>query len=298
MLLNSIHLYKFSAPPEKLREFETTNNPFGLCCLNQDIVVFPGRTPGHIQVSELATGNVSIIPAHSSALRALSISQDGSIIASASEQGTLIRLWSVGSCAKLGEYRRGIDPATIFSIAMSPSNAFLSVTSDKGTLHIFDLHNASSSSDRDGRSGSIHSDFSGAFESGNGAAEPAHAPRWGFLSKIPMLPRVFSDVYSNATAHFEIGEEPDLWSTNARRANNTAVVGNTSAATGRSLNWNTPIQGVAGGRPPKGLIGWLNDSELLIIGAGQDARWERFRVGISDDGRRVVVPDGWRKILE
>ncbi|GME43287.1 hypothetical protein GTA08_BOTSDO12215 [Neofusicoccum parvum] len=300
VLLNSIHLYKFSSPPEKLKEFETTNNPFGLCALNRDIVVFPGRTAGQVQICEIGTRNVSIIPAHTSALRALSLSPDGSIIATASEQGTLIRLWSVGSCAKLGEYRRGIDPATIFSIALSPSNAFLAVTSDKGTLHIFDLPKPPSrpGSANGGRAGSISSDFSGTLEAGNGAPEPAHAPRWGFLSKIPMLPRVFNDVYSTATAHFEVGDEPELWAANARRGTNTAAVGNTSAATGRGLNWNTPIQGVAGGRPPKGLIAWLNDSELLLIGAGQDARWERFRVGLAEDGRRVVVREGWKKILE
>lgn len=299
VLLNSIHLYKLSARPEKIKEYETTNNPWGLCCLNKDIVVFPGRTPGQVQVLELATRNVSIIPAHSNALRALSLSPDGTIIATASEQGTLIRLWSVGSCAKLGEFRRGIEGATVFSIALSPSNAFLAVTSDTGTLHIFDLPNASPRpSSSGGRPGSINSDFGGALESGNGAAEPSQASKWGFFSKIPVLPRIFSDVYSNASAKFEIGDEPELSAISARRGTNAAAVGSTSGAAGGGLNWNTPIQGVAGGRPPKGVIGWLNDTEFLVIGAGQDARWERFRVGVSEEGRRMVYKDGWKKILE
>ncbi|KAH7063171.1 WD40-repeat-containing domain protein [Macrophomina phaseolina] len=282
VLLNSIHLYKLSARPEKIKEYETTNNPWGLCCLNKDIVVFPGRTPGQVQVLELSTRNVSIIPAHSNSLRALSLSPDGTIIATASEHGTLIRLWSVGSCAKLGEFRRGVEGATIFSIALSPSNAFMAVTSDTGTLHIFDLPNASPRPSSSGRPGSISSDFGGALESGNGAADPSHASKWGFFSKIPMVPRIFSDVYSNASAKFEIGDEPELSAISARGG----------------LNWNTPIQGVAGGRPPKGVIGWLNDTELLVIGAGQDARWERFRVGVSEDGRRAIMKDGWKKILE
>ncbi|KAK7513388.1 putative phosphatidylinositol 3,5-bisphosphate-binding protein [Phyllosticta citriasiana] len=306
VLLNRVHLYKFSSPPEKIKEFETSNNPFGLCCLGNYILVFPGRTPGQVQVVELATRNVSIIPAHSSALRALSLSPDGTIIATASEQGTLIRLWSVGSCARLGEFRRGIDAATIFSIALSPSNAFLAVTSDKGTLHIFDLpgpRNSTSSSDPSTprRPSSISSDFSGALESGNGAADPqASGSKWGLLGKIPGLPNLFSDTYSSAKTSFEIGEEPELWATHTKRNINTAAVaGSSSAAPGaKTLNWNTPIQGVAGGRPPKGVVGWLNDYELLIIGAGQDARWERFRIGLADDGKRFVIRDAWKKIME
>lgn len=47
--------------------------------------MFPGRTPGQVQLVELATGNVSIIPAHSSSLRAIDISRDGDILATASE---------------------------------------------------------------------------------------------------------------------------------------------------------------------------------------------------------------------
>ncbi|OJD35073.1 svp1-like protein 2 [Diplodia corticola] len=296
VLLNSIHVYKLSARPEKLKEFETANNPFGLCCLNQDIVVFPGRTPGQVQILELASRNINIIPAHSNALRALSLSPDGTVIATASEQGTLIRLWMADNGAKFGEYRRGVESATIFSIALSPSNAFMAVTSDTGTLHIFDLPHATRPSSSGGRPASVNSDFSGALESGNGAAEPAHASKWGFFSKIPMVPRIFSDVYSTASAKFEIGDEPELYAT--RRGTNSTAIGNTSAAMGGGLNWNTPIQGVAGGRPPKGVIGWINDSEMLVIGAGQDARWERFRVGIAEDGRRAVWKDGWKKILE
>ncbi|KAF2138985.1 uncharacterized protein K452DRAFT_255000 [Aplosporella prunicola CBS 121167] len=311
-LLNSIHLYKFSAPPEKVKEFETTNNPFGLCCLGNDIVIFPGRTPGQVQVLELATHNVSIIPAHTSALRALSLSSDGTVIATASEQGTLIRLWSVGSGAKIAEFRRGVDAATIFSLALSPSNTFLAATSDKGTLHIFDLPNAATHEPPPERSApQSHSsrgynEWAGALEVPNGAAmtpaSPEPVSKWGILAKLPLMPRVFSDTYSTATARFEMGEEPELWAANARRDKTSGSgigIGNSVApGSGSCLNWNTPIQGVAGGRPPKGVIGWLNDVELLVIGAGRDSRWEKFTVGVAEDGRRCVRREGWKPILE
>ena len=84
-LQNSVRVYTFKSPPELWAVFETTDNPLGLCCLTSKTIAFPGRTPGQVQLVELSTGNVSIIPAHSSSLRALAISLDGEILATASE---------------------------------------------------------------------------------------------------------------------------------------------------------------------------------------------------------------------
>ena len=85
MLQNSVRVYKFAKPPNLLSSYETANNPWGLCCLSTRRIAFPGRTTGHVQLVELATGNVSIIPAHTSAIKALSLSSDGELLATASE---------------------------------------------------------------------------------------------------------------------------------------------------------------------------------------------------------------------
>ena len=87
VLLNAVKMYSFasSAPPEKLAEFETASNPFGLCCLGESVFVFPGRTHGQVQIVQLSNRNVSIIPAHSNPLRALALSSDGELLATASE---------------------------------------------------------------------------------------------------------------------------------------------------------------------------------------------------------------------
>ncbi len=84
-LQNSVRVYKFQSPPELWAVFETADNPLGLCCLTAKTLAFPGRTPGQVQLVELSTGNVSIIPAHGSSLRALDISHDGEVLATASE---------------------------------------------------------------------------------------------------------------------------------------------------------------------------------------------------------------------
>ena len=54
-------------------------------------MAFPGRTPGQVQMVEIGTGNVSIIPAHGSPLRAMDLSPNGEILATASETVSFIR---------------------------------------------------------------------------------------------------------------------------------------------------------------------------------------------------------------
>lgn len=85
VLLNSVHVFAFSNPPQKLSVFETSDNPLGLACLDQKVLAFPGRSPGQVQMIELETGNISIIPAHSTPLRAMALSPDGKLLATASE---------------------------------------------------------------------------------------------------------------------------------------------------------------------------------------------------------------------
>ncbi len=84
-LQNTVHVYHFSAPPKVLSVYETADNPYGLCALSSKVVAFQGRTAGQVQLVEVDTGNVSIIPAHTSPLRALELSRDGELIATASE---------------------------------------------------------------------------------------------------------------------------------------------------------------------------------------------------------------------
>lgn len=133
------------------------------------LLALPGRQKGHILLLSLAlshtrhtsldssiAGASSIIAAHSSAIASITLSDDAKTLCSASEQGTLLRIWSMklgtqtGSNAKrlahsslqahlVGELRRGTQPATILSVAIDPDSRILAAASDKGTIHLFDL---------------------------------------------------------------------------------------------------------------------------------------------------------------
>ena len=110
-------------------------------------------------------------------------------------------------------------------------------------------------------------------------SDEANNQKWGILGKIPMLPRLFSDTYSFTSAHIEVGDDPGIGFDNGLGTPHL------------------PIPGIPGGRPAKGIIGWLNDYTILVIGAGRDGRWEKFIVGEGDDGKRHCVRNGWKRYL-
>lgn len=49
----------------------------------------------------------------------------------------MIRLWDTENGSKVQELRRGKDPANIYFLSFDPLSKYLSVSSDKGTIHIF-----------------------------------------------------------------------------------------------------------------------------------------------------------------
>uniref|UniRef100_A0A8D0N4G3 PRA1 family protein n=2 Tax=Sus scrofa TaxID=9823 RepID=A0A8D0N4G3_PIG len=121
----------------------------GLCdlcpSLEKQLLVFPGHKCGSLQLVDLAStkpGTSSApftINAHQSDVACVSLNQPGTVVASASQKGTLIRLFDTQSKEKLVELRRGTDPATLYCINFSHDSSFLCASSDKGTVHIFAL---------------------------------------------------------------------------------------------------------------------------------------------------------------
>ena len=85
------------------------------------------------------TNNTITIKAHNSNISCLALNSDGSLVATASEKGTLIRIYRTDNGDLLQEVRRGKENAEIYSISFNNSNQFMACTSDRGTIHIFSL---------------------------------------------------------------------------------------------------------------------------------------------------------------
>ncbi|KAK5696131.1 Phosphatidylinositol 3,5-bisphosphate-binding protein [Elasticomyces elasticus] len=126
--------------PNKLKSLHPTSpNLHALACLTNSLLVLPAQTIGQIQIIPLPSGSKRVLRAHNTAIRALALSPDSSLLATASEQGTLIRVFRLEDLGQVAEFRRGSDHADVYSLAFSPGGRWLGGSSDKGTLHIFDL---------------------------------------------------------------------------------------------------------------------------------------------------------------
>mmetsp|Transcript_56133 Transcript_56133/g.112519 ORF Transcript_56133/g.112519 Transcript_56133/m.112519 type:complete len:428 (-) Transcript_56133:180-1463(-) len=136
---------------------ETTNNPKGLCCLSVEgdraVLVCPGMQQGRALVifyprsfgdmhAPVARERTNIIAAHESAIAAMSIDCTGTLLATASDKGTILRVYDTAAGARLQELRRGADRAEIHSLTFSLNGDWLAVSSDKGTIHIFAIGRA------------------------------------------------------------------------------------------------------------------------------------------------------------
>ncbi|KAJ8251736.1 hypothetical protein GJAV_G00224580 [Gymnothorax javanicus] len=124
----------------------TPPNPSGLCALSinhsNSHLAYPGSaTIGEIIVYDANNLNtVTMIQAHDSPLAAITFNASGTKLASASERGTVIRVFSIPEGHRLLEFRRGMKRyVSISSLSFSPDNQFLCASSNTETVHIFKL---------------------------------------------------------------------------------------------------------------------------------------------------------------
>jgi WD40 repeat protein len=113
----------------------TTN--FSISHKDTEIVVYPTLNTGEIGILDMKNENNYVIQAHNSNIEQVIIDYKGKYIASASEKGTIIRMYDVETKKLLNEFRRGTEHVPIIQLAFHPNMTMLLVESDKGTIHIF-----------------------------------------------------------------------------------------------------------------------------------------------------------------
>ena len=142
VLEHRIYVYNFE-DLKLLHQIETVSNPLGLCALcpnSQHIVLTcPGVHRGHVRIDLYDIKKTNFIAAHETTLSAMTLNADGTRLATASEKGTLVRVFDTTNSQLLQELRRGADHAEIYSLSFNTASRYLAVSSDKGTIHIFSL---------------------------------------------------------------------------------------------------------------------------------------------------------------
>ena len=121
---------------------QTFNNEKGLCVVdkNFDTVATLGNKKGEIAIWTLSNDKYHTIDAHSSNIEAICISKDGRLVATASETGTLLRVFNTDNGSLEYEFRRGSQSASIFDICFNHDASLLACCSSNGTVHIFEMN--------------------------------------------------------------------------------------------------------------------------------------------------------------
>lgn len=165
-LRDTVYVYNFANLGEVLDTITTGENLRGLLCISTEaldnsssltsgssddgmILACPSVKRGEVRVELYGHRKTVLIDAHDSPLAAIALTVDGSLLVTASERGTLIRLFDTGKNASdkessgspsgipLREFRRGIEQAKIGCLCFSMDKHWLGCTSDRGTVHVF-----------------------------------------------------------------------------------------------------------------------------------------------------------------
>lgn len=144
VLENRTYIYNFD-DLRLIDAIETCPNQKGLVALNPDpdnaVLVTPDQSRGHVRVNVYEKNQSIKIQAHQAALSAMCLNYQGTLLATASDKGTLIRIFSTATGKALHELRRGAEKADIYSICFDMHSNWLACSSDRSTIHIFSIKN-------------------------------------------------------------------------------------------------------------------------------------------------------------
>ena len=151
LILNKNHLLSvlekkiclFNWHGKHLDSKATYYNEKGLCAMNtnSDVIATLGLNQGEIAIWKYTSDIYKIIKAHYTNIEAISLSPDGKYVATASERGTIVRVFNLDNDKMDYEFRRGSQGAIIHDICFSNDTKYLACNSGNGTIHIWDLYN-------------------------------------------------------------------------------------------------------------------------------------------------------------
>ena len=143
-----------------IKYINTLNNPRGISSVSDEpkkyMLAFPDYFKGNIivmnfeeleksndqqikKLEKLENKDITIKNAHKGNISVISFNFSGTKLASASDRGTLVRIFDIKENKQIAEFRRGNTEANIYSLNFSYDNSLLGLTSDHGSCHIFSL---------------------------------------------------------------------------------------------------------------------------------------------------------------
>eukprot|EP01119_Soliformovum_irregulare_P012129 TRINITY_DN3137_c0_g1_i1.p1 TRINITY_DN3137_c0_g1~~TRINITY_DN3137_c0_g1_i1.p1 ORF type:complete len:255 (-),score=38.13 TRINITY_DN3137_c0_g1_i1:19-783(-) len=149
VLETKIHIYDISTM-KILHTIDTVPNPKGICALavseENCYLAYPNSIEkGSIVIFDALTLQMfNVINAHKTPVSRLTINEAGTLMATCSAKGTVIRVYSLPDASRCYQFRRGSYFANLYCLAFSFDSSLLCVSSDTGTVHIFKIDQSSS----------------------------------------------------------------------------------------------------------------------------------------------------------
>lgn len=140
---NNLYLYKFDDLKIPYYKTNIVNKNF---CLTDNYLIYIDKSYTEpnvetVNIKNLSNDKTIEIKAHQNKIKFMSINKDETLLATASERGTIIRIFDIVGGTKLYEFRRGTNISNIQYIVFSEDSQFIAVISDRGTIHIYNLKN-------------------------------------------------------------------------------------------------------------------------------------------------------------
>jgi hypothetical protein len=129
-----------------VHKINSPTNAKGIMTISNTVAPTLLGYPSSSTIGEFAITNIDTVDlpstgvsysAHKSRLACLQMNSSGTLIASASVTGTIIRVFGTKSSSKLYEFRRGLQCVEISSLLFCPLDSLLLAGSSSGTVHIF-----------------------------------------------------------------------------------------------------------------------------------------------------------------
>ena len=132
---------------DSIKTFSNKTGIFGICSDPKiNIISYPSTDKGKIIIKkydEKKEGEfiTNEFKAHHTEIIALIMNYDGSLVASASVKGTIIRIIKTSNGDIIQELRRGTESAEIYCLSFDFNSTYIACSSNKGTIHIFNIKN-------------------------------------------------------------------------------------------------------------------------------------------------------------
>lgn len=125
--------------PKGIFETNSIDDPCYFAFMSNENMIRSENRDGIVHIYNMLTNEQSIISAHTSPIQCMKFNYKGNLFATASEKGTLIRIFQTGQNVPARELRRGLENTKIYSLDFDYYDSWLICISKTGTLHAWTL---------------------------------------------------------------------------------------------------------------------------------------------------------------